>query len=134
MRAVRKGHGRQGVFLVRIDWWTTVEDVVKQVKETDEIDHADEIETSISLEVCPGLVRMDRAEPAPGNRSRLPTVEKHGGKFLRPWDGYTKNGGVGDPTQATREKGARIVEAAVARIADMLVELAQARHDERFPY
>lgn len=130
----REFYGRCGAFIVRVDWWTTVEDVIKQVQETDELDHADEIETSESLELCPDLVRMDAAEATRANRSRLPTVEKYGGKFLKPWDLYTRNGGVGDPTKATREKGARIVEAAVTRIADMLVELAQAKHDERFPF
>lgn len=130
----REFYGKHGAFLVQVDWWTTAEDVTREVQETDELDHADEIETSHSLELCPDLVRMDLAEPTRGNRSRLPTLEEHGGKFLRRWDLYTNNGGVGDPTKATREKGARIVEAAVARIADMLVELARAGQDERFPY
>ena len=130
----REFYGKHGAFLVRVDWWKTAADVTKEVQETDEVDHADEIETSHSLELCPDLVRMDLAEPTRANRSRLPTLEKHGGEFLRPWHLYTKNGGVGDPTKATREKGAKIVEAAVQRIADMLVELAQTEQNERFPY
>ena len=130
----REFYGKHGAFIARIDWWTTAEDIMKQVQETDELDHADEIETSHSLELCPHLVRMDVAEATRGNPSRLPTLEKYGAKFLRPWNLYTKNGGVGDPTKATRAKGAKIVAAAVERISDMLVELAEAKYDGRFPY
>lgn len=130
----REFYGRCDAFIVSVDWWTTVADVIKEVQETDEIDHADEIETSESLALFPDLVRMDAAEATRANRTRLPTVEKYGGKFLRPWKLYTRNGGVGDPTQATREKGERIVEAAVSRIAEMLVELAQTQHDGKFPF
>jgi creatinine amidohydrolase len=130
----REFYGKYGAFLVGLDWCATVADVIKQVQEVDDLEHADEIETSQSLELCPDLVRMDAAERTSTNRSRLPTLERHGARFMRPWHLYTRNGGVGDPTKATREKGATIVAAAVARIADMLVELARAEHDERFPY
>jgi creatinine amidohydrolase len=126
----REFHGRYGAFLAQIEWWTTVADVVAKVRETNELDHADEIETSESLELCPELVRMDVAEPTSANPNPLKTFARHGGRFLRPWNLYTKNGGVGDPTRATREKGAAIVAAAVERIADMLVELARAKPGE----
>jgi len=130
----REIYGKYGAFLVHVIWWKTAGDVIKQVQETDEIDHADEIETSVSLELCPDLVHMDLAEKAPGNRSRLTAHKKYGGQFLRPWDLYTTTGGVGDPTKGTREKGAKIVEAAVKRIAEMLVELARTEQNETFPY
>lgn len=130
----REFHGKYGAFFVQVEWWKTIGDIVKQVQETAEVNHADEIETSHSLELCPDLVRMDLAEPTQGNRSRLTAHEKHGGQFLRPWNLYTKNGGVGDPTKATREKGKKMVDAAVARIADMLVELAQLEYNETFPF
>ena len=79
------------------------------------------------------LVRMDVAEATRGNPSRLPTLDKYGAKFLRPWHLYTKNGGVGDPTKATRGKGAKIVAGAVERISDMFVEFAEDEYDGRFP-
>lgn len=130
----REFYGQQGVFIVAVDWWVTVADVIAQVKETDELDHADEIETSESLALCPDLVRMDVAEGTRSNPTQLPTVLKYGGKFLKPWALYTRNGGVGDPTKATREKGEKIVSVAIERISGMLVELAKAKFDGPFLY
>jgi len=130
----RELYGKYGAFLVHVIWWKTAWDVIEEVTETDEIDHADEMETSVSLELCPDLVRMDAAVKAPGKLSRLSAHHKYKGEFLRRWDGFTTTGGVGDPTKATREKGKKIVEVAVQRISDMLVELARTEHDETFPY
>lgn len=130
----REAFGKYGAFLVQLEWWQAADDVRRQVQETDEINHADEIETSHSLELCPHLVRMDVAEPTRGNRSSLPKLEDYGSTFLRRWDYYTKNGGVGDPTKATKEKGRKMVEAAVQRITDALVELAELEFDDKFPY
>ena len=125
---------KQNVFLARLNWWQVVHDVIDEVAETDEIEHADEIETSIALVLCPEFVNMDVAEPAPTNTSRLELLRKHGGRFSRPWRLFTRNGGVGDPTKATLEKGEKIVRVAVERITDILVELSAAEYDERFPY
>jgi creatinine amidohydrolase/Fe(II)-dependent formamide hydrolase-like protein len=61
-------------------------------------------------------------------------MAKYGGIFLHPWELYTKNGGVGDPTMATKEKGTKIVTVAVERLAEILVELAKAKHEGRFLY
>jgi creatinine amidohydrolase len=130
----REFFGKHGVFISCVDWWVTVKDVIDQVKETDELVHADEIETSMSLELCPELVRMDVAERTTTNPTQLQKMTKYGGSFLRPWSLYTKNGGVGDPTKATRDKGAKIAAAAVERISDMLVELAKAKFDGQFLY
>ena len=131
---LRELYNKHDVFIARLDWWTVASDVAAEVQETSEVEHADEIETSISLALFPDLVRMKAAEATSTNPSRLPLLQKHGGKFSRPWHLFTKNGGVGDPTKATREKGARIVSAAVHRIADILVELSAAEYDGKFPY
>jgi creatinine amidohydrolase len=132
--ALRELYGRHKVFLARLDCWTVATDVVNAVRETAEIDHADEIETSVALALFPQFVNMDVAKPSPTNPSSLPLLQKHGGKFSRPWHLFTRNGGVGDPTKATRAKGEKVVQATVERIADILVELCAVKYDERFPY
>jgi len=132
--ALRELYGRYGAFLARLDFWLVAADVADQVRETSEIEHADEIETSIALALYPHLVNMAAAEAASTRRSCLPLLERYGGKFSRPWHLFTRNGGVGDPTCASAEKGRKVVEATVKRLADILVELAQAECDLRFPY
>lgn len=76
--------------------------------------HADEIETSMALYVAPGVVRMDQAVP---EEPQLPP------DFLYrpvPWSEITRTGVLGDPTQATPEKGAALIEGIVERIVAVL--------------
>ncbi|WP_322799162.1 creatininase family protein [Thermoflexus sp.] len=76
--------------------------------------HADEIETSMALYVAPDLVRMDQAAP---EEPQLPP------DFLYrpvPWSEITRTGVLGDPTQATPEKGAALIEGIVERIVAVL--------------
>jgi creatinine amidohydrolase len=44
----------------------------------------------------------------------------------RAWSKATDDTGIGDPSEATPENGARFVDAATRRIADFLIELAAA--------
>lgn len=130
----RELYGRHEAFIARLDFWMVAKDVVEAVRETTEIEHADEIETSMALALFPELVNMKVAEPSPTNPSRLQLLQKYGGRFSRPWELYTQRGGTGDPTKATPEKGEKIIAATVERLGDILVELVAAKMDSRFPY
>ena len=44
----------------------------------------------------------------------------------RPWTTISADTGIGDPREASAEKGARYVDAVAERVAQFLVELAQA--------
>jgi creatinine amidohydrolase len=76
--------------------------------------HADEIETSMVLYVAPEHVRPDRMireEPQlPPDFPYRPV----------PWTEITRTGVLGDPTLATAEKGAALIEAVVAQIVSVL--------------
>jgi creatinine amidohydrolase len=68
--------------------------------------HADEMETSMMLELCPEIVHMEKARPDYHG-------ELHGGLTRRP-DGpgvYSPTGAWGDPTLATVAKGRELVGA-----------------------
>jgi len=131
---IRELYGQLDSFIALVNFWTVATDVEEAVRETEAVEHACEVETSYALALHPDKVRMHLAEKTETRRSRLPTLEKYGGKFTRPWEKFTRNGGVGDPTKATAEKGERIIGATVERIAEMLVELSNAEMDEMFPY
>lgn len=132
--ACRELYDRRGLFVARMNYWDAAMDVIEQVRETKHLEHADEMETSVALALFPELVKMEHAIPVEVKPSRLPLLQKYGGDFTRPWHLYTTNGGTGDSTKATPEKGEKIVAACVERIGDVLVELANARMDARFPY
>ena len=54
--------------------------------------------------------------------------------ITRPWHLVSANTGLGDPSAATAEKGRRLMDVLVERLAAFLVELAAAPMDETFPY
>ena len=66
--------------------------------------------------------------------SRFEAVNRGWVSITRPWHLLTTNSGGGNPHAATAEKGRRMMEMLVERLAAFLVELSAAPLDERFPY
>lgn len=96
-------------------------------------DHADEMETSLLLHLCPELVVLDQA----GEGTRMPFTVKGtnqpGVWTPRPWSRVHPDTGSGDPRKATAKKGQQYLEAVVAALAKLIVGVAQARKGE-LPY
>jgi creatinine amidohydrolase len=133
MSGLRELHGRCGAFVALTDQWTASSDVEQEIKETEETGHACEIETSVMLYLCPGHVKTEAAEPT-RTRSTIFSSGRAYLTFVNPWHAYTVNTGIGDPTKATAEKGERMIEAAVDRLATTLKELSDAPVDDLFPF
>jgi creatinine amidohydrolase len=93
--------------------------------------HADEYETSLYLAVDEGGVQMDKAvSEYEIPESRYFWVDQFGGdgritaaRWIQPWSAFTQSGVAGDATAATREKGERWLEAAVAGLVELVAEL-----------
>ncbi len=89
--------------------------------------HACEVETSLMLHLAPGDVRRDRL------RADIPDLPP---QFVRDlvdggpvtlgiaWDRLSSGGVLGDPTQATPAKGAEMLAACAAAVADALTAFA----------
>ena len=73
----------------------------------------------------------DEGQPA---KTRFEAVNRGWVSITRPWHLLTTNAGVGNPHAATADKGRRLMEVIVDRLAQFLVELSAAEVDERFPY
>ena len=130
---MRDLHGRTGVFIVTVDWWRTVDDVRSTIIE-EPGEHGDEFETSVGLALFPHLVRMGEADEGAVNTPKVESLKHPWARFTRPWHVLTRNSGFGNPLKASREKGEKILEAAVERIASLLKELSDAEMAEGFPY
>ena len=76
--------------------------------------HACEVETSLLLAVKPELCRMDRAV------EEYPEVPPAYGVSALSLGSLSASGVFGDPTLATAEKGEKLIEAAVARIVEII--------------
>ena len=130
--ALRELAPKRDIFVGMAEPWALSTDVENEITETDERGHACEIETSMMLHYAPEHVSMDEAKPT---RIRKAIFSRPGSIFfVNPWHLYTVNTGIGDPTKATAEKGAKMNAAAVDRLAQALKELSDAPMDELFPY
>jgi creatinine amidohydrolase len=117
-----------------LSYWDAIpNEVWKETLEIEpgrKIGHGGEAETSILLAVAPQAVRMDLAkEPDPRPRPR-PTI-------FRAWyqDGYNPDGHTDDARVASREKGERLLKAAIEGTALALEEFIKYRPvlAHRFP-
>lgn len=110
------------VFVSTINWWSCV-DVNAFIVEPG--DHAGEAETSAMLHLAPELVRpLSEAGPGRALQWRLTGIREGWAWAPRRWTQVTEDSGIGNPSKAGADKGEAYVNAAVAKIADYLTELA----------
>ena len=130
---MRELHHRTRVFLCLCDWYRMVSDASAQIFENPG-EHADEGETSLGLAFFPQLLHPELADEGAARPSRLDAVNRGWISLTRPWHLVTTNTGLGNPQAASAEKGKRLMEVIVERLANFLVELSAAKMDEHFPY
>jgi creatinine amidohydrolase len=111
----------EGVLLHYTDVLKATEAVEKQVSRQEGGTHADEIETSMILNMSPADCDMSKAvkDYHPGKGSLTRDAKKEGMT-------YSDSGVFGDATLATREKGRVVTEALVAAILAEIEELRNA--------
>ena len=130
---LRELYGKTSAWVCLVDWWKVSMDEHPAIFEHGG-DHADECETSVDLALFGDLVRMEDADDGAVVPCRFQAVNRGWVQVTRPWHLVTKNAGVGDPRQATAEKGQKVVDLVVERVSRFLKELSDATMDETFPY
>lgn len=135
---LREFYGQTPAHLFLCNWYTIYSDVYRDIfQEAD--DHAGEMETSLALAYWPELVGRNAdgtltADEGRKRATRFEAVNRGWVSITRPWHLLTTNAGAGNPHAATAEKGHRLMEVVVERLAQFLVELSAAEVDERFPF
>ncbi len=130
---LRELHTEVNVRLFLCNWYKVAADQYPTIYD-EAGDHAGEMETSMGLAHFPGLVAMDQADPGATAPNRFEAVNRGWVEITRPWHLLTTNSGAGDPRPATAEKGHRLTELVVERLASFLVELSASPVDETFPF
>ncbi len=135
---LRELHGRTPAHLFLCDWYTVCRDIYEEIFEQSD-SHAGEMETSMVLAHCPELVARHpdgtlTADEGRAAETRFDAVNRGWVTMARPWHLLTTNSGAGNPHAATAEKGRQLTEVLVERLSQFLVELSDAKLDERFPY
>jgi creatinine amidohydrolase len=98
----------EGITLAYTDWEGTMAATVRDISQQEGGTHADEIETSMMLQIAPSDVDMSKA---------VKDFDKAGSGRLSPHRvaglTYSPSGVWGDATLATPEKGARVVQSLI---------------------
>jgi creatinine amidohydrolase len=129
----RELHHRSRVFLCVCDWYRMGADLCEEIFDHPG-EHADEVETSLGLAFFGHLVKPELADAGTSIPTRFAAINRGWVSITRPWHLATTNTGLGNPAGATADKGRRLMDALVDRLAEFLIELAAAPHDEKFPY
>lgn len=110
------------VFMCTLNWYQAV-DRERFFEEPG--DHAGEMETSAMLHISPHLVLpLEEAGDGRERTFRLDALREEWAWAQREWRQVTDDTGVGDPSEATAEKGQRYLEATTERIARFLTDLS----------
>lgn len=135
---LRELHGQTPVQLFLCDWFRAMRDLYDELF-TDAGDHAGEMETAFGLAYFANLVQQNpdgtlAADAGEVRSTRFEAVNRGWVSITRPWHLLTTNTGVGNPHPATAEKGRRLMQHMVDRLAPFLVQLAAEKIDENFPF
>ena len=111
------------MFLCTVDWFGVVDP--NEIFD-DPGDHADEVETSLMLQIAPDLVDdLGVAGDGSTNQSRIKAIREGWAWAQRDWLKATNDTGSGDPAKATASKGKELIDALSKKLASFYVELAQ---------
>lgn len=96
-------------------------------------DHADEMETSLLLYLAPELVRpLDEAGDGKAKKFNIHSLNEDWVWAERQWSKVTDDTGVGDPRNASAEKGEKFFNDLIRKIATLFIDLASADPDDRY--
>lgn len=130
----RRARVEHDVRVASIMWSRLAADVIREVAVSDSYGHACDVETSVAMILAPDCVDMHRIT-APRERPKVdPAIappSAHADMAIG-FEELTADGGLGDPRQATREVGERIVDTAVTRA--LATAHALRRHGEDAPH
>ena len=112
------------VFVCTLNWYQIVD---PRDYFADLGDHAGELETSVMMHIAPDLVApLSGAGDGHARRFRIAALREGWAWAPRRWTSVTDDTGVGNPAEATAEKGARYAAAVSQRVATFITDLARA--------
>lgn len=118
------------MFISQVNWYQAV-DQKPYFDHKD--DHAGEMETSVILHLAPGLVRpLTEAGDGAARKFRFAGIREGWAWAERKWTQVTKDTGVGDPRNATAEKGRAYFDAVVKKVSKYFIEVARADRNDLY--
>lgn len=112
------------MFLSFCNWYSSVNKTDFFDKDGD---HADEMETSLLLYLAPDLVLpLEEAGPGREKKIKINGIREGWAWAERKWSEATEDTGIGDPKNATKEKGARYFETITDKMSELFIDIARA--------
>jgi len=135
---LRELYGKTLAHVFLCNWYQAVRADATQIFSRPD-DHAGEMETSLMLAFYPELVARKAdgslaADDGDTSATRFAAVNDGWVSITRPWHLLTRNTGAGNPHAATADKGQKLLQILVDRLAAFVVELSAASLDDRFPF
>lgn len=113
-----------GMFICTCNWFQSVENSDYFEKGGG---HADEMETSLMQFLAPELVLpLSEAGIGSARKFRIKALNEKWAWSERKWLQVTKDTGIGDPSEATPEKGEKYFNAVVEKVSQLLIDLSNA--------
>ena len=112
------------MFLSFCNWYSSID---KTEYFDHDGDHADEMETSLLLYLTPDLV-LPLAEAGSGieKKIKINGIKEGWAWTERKWSEITEDTGIGNPKNATREKGEKYFEAVTNKLSQLFIDIAKA--------
>lgn len=118
------------MFLCQCNWYQAL-DQKPYFKNKD--DHAGEMETSVIMHLTPHLVSpLSEAGDGAAKKFRMAGIREGWAWAERKWTQVTKDTGVGDPREATPEKGAHFFKDVTAKVSEFFVEVAKVDRNDLY--
>ncbi len=118
------------MFLCSCNWYQSVDQKEFFVNKDD---HAGEMETSVIMHLTPHLVRpLSEAGDGGAKKFRISAIREGWAWAERKWLQVTKDTGVGDPRQASAEKGARYFKTVTEKVANFFREVATTPNNDLY--
>ncbi len=90
-------------------------------------DHADEMETSLLLYLAPSLVLpLSEAGSGEEKKIKIAGIREGWAWSERKWSEVTEDTGIGNPANATKEKGKKYFEAITEKLSQLFIDIAKA--------
>jgi creatinine amidohydrolase len=129
---VRDVRSQYELLVIVVNFYEMVPDVKRTAFDAPG-DHADEMETSLLLHLCPELVELQHAGRGERVPFAIPRLNQPGVWTPRPWSKSHPDTGSGNPSRATAEKGKLYFDAVANALAELLADLASAKKGQ-LPY
>ncbi|MFH0756996.1 MAG: creatininase family protein [Bacteroidota bacterium] len=118
------------MLLAACNWFQSVD---KHSLFENEGDHADEMETSLMLYARPELVLpLDEAGEGESKRFSVEALNEPWAWTERKWTLTTADTGIGNPKQATAEKGEKYFRAVTEKLAGLIIGLATTEAEDLY--